>query len=185
VVNLINAGIDQVRRLARGLDPIEVEGAGLKDALTQLADDTQKVFGIPCVFRCDETVPRFDPAISLQLYRIVQEAIHNARKHGTAKSIHIELAVSEDQVSLRIADDGRGFPESGIAHGGMGLRIMKRRARAIGASLNIESQAGRGTRITCVVQTHRRAGQPSNGVPGSAPPVGRSQESDSPESEGQ
>ena len=179
VVKLINAGIDQVRRLARGLVPVEIEATGLTSALTRLADDTGKVFGITCEFRCDKTDPRFDPAMSLQLYRIVQEAIQNALKHGTARCIKIELAVSQDQICLRIADDGCGFARSGSGRGGLGLRSMKCRARAIGGSLNIESQVKRGTCITRVVQSHRPA-KPSNDVPVKTP---RPRARRSPESE--
>lgn len=160
VVGLINAGIDQIRRLSRGLDPIEVEAIGLEPALNQLADDTRALFRISCVFCCPQRVQRLDPAISLQLYRIAQEAIHNALAHGRAKHIAIELAFTDTRTSLMIADDGSGFLKEAVSHRGMGLRIMKYRARAIGGLLRIDSQVNRGTRITCQVQTRRGDGQP-------------------------
>jgi signal transduction histidine kinase len=171
VVGLINAGIDQVRRVARGLDPIEVEATGLEPALNQLADDTRTVFGIPCVFRCTQPAPRFDSAVSLQLYRIAQEAIHNALVHGRAKRVEIELAFGGTRTSLMIADDGHGFREEATSRTGMGLRTMEYRARAIGGFLLIDSQVNRGTRITCLVQTPRGGGQPLNNVQRLAPPL--------------
>ena len=150
MVGLINAGIDQIRRLARGLDPVEIEAIGLSSALNQLAEDTRALFRIACVFRCPQTVPRLDPTISRQLYCIAQEAIHNALAHGRAKNIEIKLTFTDGQTALLIADDGSGFLEEAVRTG-MGLRIMKYRARSIGGILRIDSQVNRGTRITCQV----------------------------------
>jgi two-component system, LuxR family, sensor kinase FixL len=167
VVGLINAGIDQVRRLAHGLDPIEVEAAGLEAALSQLADDTRTVYRVACDFHCNQTVPSPEPVISLQLFRIAQEAVHNALEHGHAKSIQIALTASDSMACIDITDDGSGFSFASKAHaGGLGLRIMKYRARTIGGFLLVDSKIGSGTRITCLIPALRETGcEPEAQIP--------------------
>jgi PAS domain S-box-containing protein len=165
LVGLMNTGIDQVRRLARGLDPIEVEADGLDSALSQWAENTRTIFRMSCSFQCLEPVSRFDPTVSLQLYRIAQESIHNAVKHGRAKRIEIYLGFSDSRIRLVIADDGGGFNSEASTRGGMGLRIMEYRIHAIGGSLMIDSQVNQGTRITCLVPVFQPPGQQLDSVP--------------------
>jgi signal transduction histidine kinase len=138
------------------LDPIEVETIGLQAALQNLAVETQKFFNISCNFRCSETSVVVDPQVSLTLYRVVQEAIHNAITHGEARSIDIELEMDGSNLSLRIQDDGTGFQAEDPRQGGIGLRVMHYRARSIGGSLQITSQPQQGTEVHCVVP--RRSG---------------------------
>jgi PAS domain S-box-containing protein len=83
------------------------------------------------------------------LYRIAQEAVTNAVKHGRAKEVVIRLAESEDKCILTITDDGLGLPETPAKNRGTGLRIMKYRAATIGASLKVCRAGGRGTCVSC------------------------------------
>jgi len=153
---LVSNAISQTRSLARGLDPIEVETIGLQAALQNLAVETQKFFNISCRFQCAENMPEIDPQVSLALYRVVQEAVHNAITHGEATSIELELGVTGSNLWLRVQDDGTGFqPEEG-RNGGIGLRVMQYRARSIGGSLRVSSEPKRGTEVHCMVP--RRAG---------------------------
>jgi PAS domain S-box-containing protein len=148
---LVSNAISQTRSLARGLDPIEVETIGLQAALQNLAVETQKFFNISCRFQCGENMLEIDPRVSLALYRVVQEAIHNAITHGEATSIEIELGVTGSNLWLRVQDDGAGFqPEQG-RNGGIGLRVMQYRARSIGGNLRVSSEANRGTEVHCTV----------------------------------
>lgn len=148
---LISNAISQTRSLARGLDPIEVETIGLQAALENLAVETQKFFSISCEFRCAESSLFVDPQVSLALYRIVQEAIHNGITHGDAKYIEIELSRDGLNLCLRIHDDGAGFQPDDVKQGGIGLRVMQYRARAIGGILQITSRPQKGTLVRCVV----------------------------------
>jgi PAS domain S-box-containing protein len=153
---LVSNAISQTRSLARGLDPIEVETIGLQAALQNLAVETQKFFNISCRFQCAENLLEIDPQVSLALYRVVQEAIHNGITHGEATSIEIELGVNGSNLWLRIQDDGTGFqPEEG-RNGGIGLRVMQYRARSIGGNLRVSSEPKRGTEVHCMVP--KRAG---------------------------
>ncbi len=158
---LVSNAISQTRSLARGLDPIEVETIGLQAALQNLAVETQKFFNISCRFQCSENMLEVDPQVSLALYRVVQEAIHNGITHGEATSIEIELSVNGSDLCLRVQDDGAGFqPEEG-RRDGIGLRVMQYRARSIGGTLRISSEPQRGTEVHCMVP--RRAGWSGKG----------------------
>jgi signal transduction histidine kinase len=148
---LVSNAISQTRSLARGLDPIEVETIGLQAALQNLATETQKFFNISCSLRCSEAALEIDPQISLALYRIVQEAIHNGITHGDAKHIEIELNIEGSSLRLRVHDDGVGFQPEEKKRGGIGLRVMQYRAGSIGGNLEITSRPGQGTEVRCIV----------------------------------
>jgi signal transduction histidine kinase len=88
--------------------------------------------------------------MATHLYRITQEAITNAVKHGKTKNIHIELSQKRNKSALKIENDGLDFPEEFEARGtGMGLQIMDHRADIIGASLDIYKAGEGGTIVTC------------------------------------
>jgi PAS domain S-box-containing protein len=152
LTGLVSNAIGQTRNLARGLDPIEIEHGAVDAALQGLAVETEKLFGIRCVFVARAANVRIPPRHGLALYRITQEAIHNAVKHGNASGLEIELANGESGLSLRIQDNGVGFDVAGARKTGMGLRVMKYRADSIGAVLEIKSEIGRGVEIVCVLQ---------------------------------
>jgi len=158
LVRLINNAIQQARTLARGLDPIEMQANGLVPALQKLACETGDFFHVACILRCDQPVLPVSKSISLQLYRIVQEGINNAVKHGKPDRIEIGLATQPTHLRLRIKDDGRGFRIDSARREGMGLRIMQYRAHVIGGVLTIQSRPNRGTEVQCLVPTRRGGG---------------------------
>ena len=96
-----------------------------------------------------------DSTVATHLYRIAQEAITNAVKHGRAKSIVVNLNSSADRATLTITDDGAGFPAGASGIGGLGLRIMKYRAEMIGASLRIGQADTKGTTVACSFRINR------------------------------
>jgi two-component system sensor kinase FixL len=152
LATLVSNAISQARSLARGLDPIEVETIGLPAALENLAAEVEKYFRITCFLRCSEPAAAVGPRTALALYRIAQEAIHNALTHGEAMQVTIELGMQADDVWLAIQDNGKGFEVKSRQESGMGLGVMEYRARSIGAKLEVISQPGQGTEIRCVVQ---------------------------------
>jgi signal transduction histidine kinase len=143
--------IGQTRSLARGLSPVVVESEGLMSALAELAARTTTTFDVQCHLTSGTPVPMRDPAVATHLYRIAQEAVANAIKHGKARTIEISLAGKADNIVLTIADDGLGFGPGPGAGKGMGLRIMRYRAGNIGATLLIQRRGGGGTAIVCVL----------------------------------
>jgi PAS domain S-box-containing protein len=151
LTGLVSNAIGQTRSLARGLDPIEIEHGALDTALQGLAAEAEKLFGIRCVFAARAGNIKIPSQCGLALYRITQEAIHNAVKHGNASCIEIELAKGESGLSLRIKDDGVGFNVSAVGKTGMGLRVMNYRARSIGAVFKIDSEIGKGVELQCVL----------------------------------
>ncbi len=157
IENLIKEADEQVRGLARGLVPVDLEAEGLADALRRLADQTEHIFDGTCTFKEAGTAAVHDSTVATHLYRIAQEAVHNAVKHGKARRIAIMLASGDKRIRLRVKDNGVGFPEEEAAvhesqAGGMGVRTMHHRARMIGASLEIQSTSGEGTSVTCTMR---------------------------------
>jgi two-component system sensor kinase FixL len=148
---LMGKAIQQTRNLARGMAPFETEARCLTASLRKLAAETIQLFGIDCRAACPDSNLCADAQASLQLFRIAQEAIHNAIRHGQARQVEIELAERPDCLCLRIQDDGIGFHVEAGNPMGMGLQIMEHRAHSIGASLKVTSQPGRGAEIRCVL----------------------------------
>ncbi|HEX3799951.1 MAG TPA: sensor histidine kinase [Verrucomicrobiae bacterium] len=153
VVELVEEGIALSRKLAKGLHPIEMEAGGLMQALEELAANTGDLFKVSCRFECDSPVLIHDVTVSGHLYRIAQEAISNAIKHGKAKNIVIYLEALDEGITLRVQDDGVGLPEPLPAHNeGMGLRIMDHRASMIGAVFSARRGTAGGTVVTCTLR---------------------------------
>jgi PAS domain S-box-containing protein len=140
----VREAISQTRLLARGLSPLTLDSEGLMSGLQELASNTEKLFGVKCDFKCDAPVLVHDNTIATHLFRMAQEAVSNAIKHGKAKRINIELRRIGDSLSLAITDDGSGIAHDIPKNKGMGLRIMQSRAGMIGGTFNIESNRGRG-----------------------------------------
>ncbi|MBI5440857.1 MAG: cache domain-containing protein [Deltaproteobacteria bacterium] len=144
---LIGEAIQKSRALARGLCPVRLVDAGLTLALAELAAQTRAVHGIPCEVRSEGDASAFDPSAATQLFYIAREAVHNAVKHSGASLVTVGVYGGAGEVRLRVADDGRGI-EAGSEAQGMGLRIMRYRARAIGATLVIRSAPAQGTSVS-------------------------------------
>ena len=140
----------EARQLARGMSPVVPEGIGLMAALRQLAARTAATHRIKCPFFCRETVQVEDPVVANQLYRIAQEAIHNAVRHGSAKRIALHFGTDRRGIVLAVKDDGDGLPSERADGPGLGLRVMKYRAALIRAGIIIRPRSrGRGTEVIC------------------------------------
>ena len=146
---LVNQAKDQARLLSRGLLSLETEEESLMSALKDLAQNTERIYGISCNFSCNGVVPIFNKAAVTHLYRIAQEAVINAVKHGKPARIDISLSRKKDKVELTIKDDGTGDPPQPAGTDGMGLHIMNYRANMIGGSLDRQSGTNTGTQVKC------------------------------------
>lgn len=140
--------IAQTRMLAHGLCPVVLESEGLMSALQELAHATTQIFSVECSFRCDRPVPIHENATATHLYRIAQEAVANALKHGKARHIEIGLAAEANRVFLVVKDDGCGLPDPPLRTGA-GLRIMQYRAGMIGGSVVVQRGERQGTTVAC------------------------------------
>jgi two-component system CheB/CheR fusion protein len=149
ICELASEAIAQTRRLARMLYPVDIETGGLISALQGLAFSAKELLKISCRFRCGNVVPIRDPVMARHIYRIAQEAITNAAKHGKAKNIRIELTSGKGNTTLKVANDGKDFPRVLAKKKGIGLKIMKYRAQMIGGMLSIGRGRRCGTIVTC------------------------------------
>lgn len=160
-----------VRELSRGLIPVQIEGEGLWAALQQLAASTNSAGAVRCRLDSPEPVSVARSLAATQLFRIAQEAVTNAQRHGRATEIVISLRSTAREIVLEIADDGIGIseppptpprpasvgdrPESGERGArigaGVGLGIMQYRAGVIGGTLRVGRRAKGGTLVRCVV----------------------------------
>jgi signal transduction histidine kinase len=151
IVALVEEGISLSRRLAQGLDPVEMDSTGLMLALEELALTTRKLFNVVCSFVCPSPVLVHDAVAANHLFRIAQEAVRNAVSHGKPTKIIIQLHTLDDGTELRIEDDGVGVQDKISDREGMGLRLMAHRARAIGAIFSVMPRDNGGTIVTCLL----------------------------------
>jgi signal transduction histidine kinase/CheY-like chemotaxis protein len=150
VARLANEATEQSRALARGLSPVQLEEHGLGIAMEDLSHQAQRLHNIECRFTLRGPSPEMDHIGATHLYRIVQEAIHNAVRHGTAQRVRIGIITRGCRHRLVVLDDGQGFDSQARRwEGGRGLRLMHYRANMIGAVLTVRSRLGLGTRLIC------------------------------------
>jgi signal transduction histidine kinase len=119
-------------------------------ALGKWANEVEVLFQIRCSFHCDAPVYVPDANAATHLYRIAQEAVNNAIRHGKSKNIVISLAEKGGTAVLTIQDDGGGFPAKPTSVPGVGLSIMNYRADMIGGSLKVQPNDSRGITVTCM-----------------------------------
>jgi signal transduction histidine kinase len=150
LVELVESGIRLARGVAKGLYPIETENDGLMRALEDLSEETSNLLGVQCRFACDNPVLIGAPSTAAHLYRIAQEAVSNAVRHGQATEIEVLLEESDSGIRLAVSDNGKGMPASQPPQRGLGLRTMADRAKSIGGEFYIRSSALGGTEIGCV-----------------------------------
>jgi PAS domain S-box-containing protein len=150
IAKLVNDVNGQARSVARGLFPVRLEEHGLVLALEELAASASNRYRITCRFVCDSKPERVDSEAELHVYYVAQEALLNAVNHGKATMVLMNLTATGDRLKLTIQDNGSGFDTSARGQSGMGIRIMRYRAKVIGATLDLQSQPNEGTKISCV-----------------------------------
>jgi signal transduction histidine kinase len=148
----LREAIADTRALAHGLAPVALADDGLMTALASRAESTSRGGTVRCVFECAEPVRVADAEAAGHLYRIAQEAVNNALKHAAASEIRIGLERRDGMLVIEVDDDGGGFDEKAEARDGIGLRVMRYRARLIGGVLEIGSAPAGGARISCRVK---------------------------------
>ncbi|MEO5722309.1 MAG: PAS domain S-box protein, partial [Chthoniobacterales bacterium] len=151
---IVNRNVGLTRDLARGLQPADLKGAGLKEALRGLCAQAGENGEIKCHLKAAKGVRVTDDTIALHLYRVAQEAVTNAVKHSGAKNLLIVLDKNTENVCVTVEDDGKGFSPSRRSKG-LGLHIMRYRANVLGGKLKIQKRKRGGTEITCVIPNKR------------------------------
>lgn len=145
--------ITQAQALARGLCPVTIEDHGLVPAVDELLEQCRKIHRVDCRLSVRGPDPEIETARALQVYRIIQESINNACRHGGAQRIRVGIFIRPTRVRVAILDDGEGFDTTlgKSSHHGRGLRLMHRRAKLAGAVLALHSRPGWGTRVICTL----------------------------------
>jgi two-component system, LuxR family, sensor kinase FixL len=146
--------LQKVRFLSRGLVPVEVDAEGLATALQDLATQIGQLHHVNCTFDSPTAIPINDNTTATHLYRIAQEAVTNALKHGQPHEIRISLAEHNGLIVLEVADDGTGMPQPVPLQKGAGLRTMNYRAGLIGARLGFRPGERGGTLVSCVLNRY-------------------------------
>ncbi|MFZ1574573.1 MAG: sensor histidine kinase [Chromatiaceae bacterium] len=150
IANLLNDAISQARDLARGLVPLGLIEAGLEGAIETLACNVKHLFHVSCTLTCDHPGTPLPPEVAVHLFRITQEAVHNAVAHGRANQIEITLSCKDGQGLLSVWDTGVGLCVKASQGKGIGLHTMAYRVRMIGGTLEVLTPPWGGTRVVCV-----------------------------------
>lgn len=153
--------VDNVGRLARGLHPSVLDDMGLAAAARRYLSDYAKSFGLVVDLRLDDSVSRPLPSLAqTTMYRILQEALTNVARHAKAQHVWVELAYDGAVLELVVRDDGVGFnAEAALKEAsGLGLHGMRERVALLGGSVEIESEARKGTTVRVRISTGERAG---------------------------
>ena len=148
----VRAGLDEVRSIARRLRPDALEDLGLHSALNALCSEFTQATGIAVVKHVAPQADRLKHDVELVCYRIAQEGLTNVARHAEASKVWLDMHTTDDQLTLRIADDGKG----GAIEEGAGINGMRERALLVNATLAITSPRNEGTEIRLVIPMHGR-----------------------------
>jgi PAS domain S-box-containing protein len=145
-ISNLQKGVEDGRRTIRGIRPAVLDDSDLAAACNDLVEQfSTPEFRIIC--RCDPQIGRLPESIQTTAFRLVQEALNNARKHSGSDAVEIDLVRNGDDLQLDVRDFGRGFDAAAVRNQGFGLQGMNERVRLSGGELKVQSQAGVGTHV--------------------------------------
>jgi len=169
LARLLRDAVGRVRAMSRGLWPVSLERHSLPQALAALAQDVEQLYGISVVVEAQGFEAESATAAH-HLFRVAQESVHNALKHGQARHITVRLERLPPKAMLSIVSDGLSLPPAGRSQApGLGLVGMHLRAGALGGELQVESLPGGGVEVCLLWTPTARRAAPLPGGPGSAP----------------
>jgi len=160
---LMDEIIHHTHDLAHQFGSLDVKGEDLAAVLKGLCENVKRMFDIPCAFSVKGNVLELAHNTTVQLYKIAQEAVSNAIKHGKATHVSVSVIRHDDQLQLAIKNNGLPFSAPAAGKDRMGLRIMNYRANTIGATLEIRPQEKSGTLVICNVPLKSSAKMPLQG----------------------
>jgi signal transduction histidine kinase len=163
-LELLDRTIEGLRRTIARLSPRVLEEFGLSTAIRRQARLLAKHKGMKASLEIPENWSSADHDVDVALYRSVQEALHNVAKHSQASKFSVRLEVADEKVTLQVEDDGIGFSRRAAHIRGFGLTGMRERAAALGGSMKIRSERGKGTSIQ--IQLPRIVSEGKGAAPG-------------------
>jgi signal transduction histidine kinase len=149
----IGTTIDSLRYFCNELRPDLLDRFGLIDAIELFTAEIEKRTGTSCRIDVSGNLPNIPADIQIALFRIIQEAVNNIRRHAKANKIEVAIKFSDDSIEIAIKDNGIGFemPDfigDSASRGKLGVVGMNERAHLIGGNFNVDSQVGKGTIIS-------------------------------------
>lgn len=156
MLQYLDGVLDNIRRLSRDLSPAILEDLGLQSALKYLINGVSKHYTVKQSFEVEDLDHLFASDAQIIIYRIFQECLTNISKHAGATEVFIRVREDDGFLSLVLEDNGIGFEPGQLSvrrasSRGLGLAALDERARMLGGSLEVRSQPGSGTRVTCVI----------------------------------
>lgn len=149
-IKVLSDTLVHTKNLARQIYPAELAADGIMESLHDLVTNANQRFGENCVFLCEEPIRIGNKSLETHLFYIAQEALENALRHSHASKIVMELTQNHEGLSLSVRDNGVGIEDQPSGNG-IGMRILKYRAKAAHARLTIESNKKSGTRVHCLI----------------------------------
>jgi signal transduction histidine kinase len=171
LARLLRDAVGRIRAISRGLWPVSLERQSLAQALQALATDVEELYGITVNVEADEFLAE-SGEVAHHLFRIAQEGIHNALKHGKARRIDVRVESLPPRAMLSVVSDGAPLDEASLQGGrGLGVMGMRLRAESLGGELSLEPLASGGVEL-CLTWTPGRSAA-ENAANGHAAPGGK------------
>jgi two-component system, NarL family, sensor kinase len=144
--NHIDNMIRRLREISNNLMPNTLLRKGLKTALSELAESSEQAFQLKIKLVCEEDL-KLSQDKEINIFRIVQEIIHNTAKHAGAGTLVIQITKDNDKLLLATADNGKGFnyEKKSDEHAGLGLRNLQSRTEIMGGEMTCKTEPGKGT----------------------------------------
>jgi signal transduction histidine kinase len=152
IVKRMNEAVGQTREIARGLCPIDAQASELVAAIRRLVADVARDYGITCTSTSSHSNLHYSRDAAVHIYRIAQQAIDNAIRHGEATAVEVRLEQNKTHFRLCVCDNGRGFQADDSRAQGLGLRTMAFRADVIGGTFHIAPDPAGGTLVEVVAE---------------------------------
>lgn len=154
IEEIANRTRSNLRNIVRGLNPISLEDGGFMDALRNLTNTAEEIFGVTCLLECDKVIDIEDRSVAEHLYYVAKEAVNNAVRHGHPHKIVVHIDVEDESRSIRltISDDGKGISGDWHQSRGNGLRTMAYRARVVGGTFDVRRVEGGGVEVICTAK---------------------------------
>jgi PAS domain S-box-containing protein len=147
-----------IQHLSHELHSTKLEYLGLVVAIRGLCTEFSEQYGVASDFQFRKVPSTLASDVSLSLFRVAQESLHNVAKHSHAKRVRVELIGGADKVTLRLSDDGIGFePGASVHQTGLGMISMRERIRLVGGTLSVWSKPSMGTQVEAVISLARES----------------------------
>jgi signal transduction histidine kinase len=156
---------DRVRSMAHGLFPARLNYATLRDALDDIAQQTRTRFGVQLTLDLPKKLPPHSPEQIIHVYRIAQEAISNAVRHGHARVIRMNVTAAPRALQIDIEDDGSGFPATAVRPEGIGMHVMQYRTRVLSGTIQFKNLTPHGAAVHLTFPTSPSTSQPATHRP--------------------